>query len=168
MGSDSDLGVMQGAMQVLEELQVPYEVTVCSAHRSLERAVAYAQSARGRGLAVIIAGAGLAAHLPGVLAAATTLPVIGVPLVAGTLGGVDALYSIVQMPPGVPVAGVGIGNARNAGLLAAAILSIGDAEVATRLDALRTRQAEAVAARDARLQELGYRAYLEQQRGERR
>jgi len=129
MGSKSDEETMRKGAEVLEELGVGFEWTVSSAHRNPERTAAYAREAAGRGLKVLIAGAGLAAALPGVLAAHTTLPVIGVPIASGALNGVDALYAIVQMPPGVPVATVGIDNARNAAMLAAQILALSDEEV---------------------------------------
>ena len=121
------------AADILDELEIPYDVTVCSAHRNPDRTAAYASGAADRGLKTIIAGAGLAAALPGVIAAHTTLPVIGVPCASGPLQGVDALYAIVQMPPGVPVACVGIGNARNAAVLAAQIIALTDAALAARL-----------------------------------
>lgn len=124
MGSASDREKMSGAAEVLKEFGIPFEVRVISAHRSPDIAFEYARNARERGIEVIIAGAGGAAHLPGVLAALTTLPVIGVPINASPLNGVDSLYSIVQMPPGIPVATVGIDSSRNAGLLAVRILSI--------------------------------------------
>ena len=117
IGSDSDLPVMREAAAALEEFGVGHEIRISSAHRTPDETAEYAKSARKRGLKVIIAGAGGAAHLPGVLAASTTLPVIGVPIPTGHIGGIDALYSIVQMPGGIPVATVGIGNAKNAGLL---------------------------------------------------
>jgi 5-(carboxyamino)imidazole ribonucleotide mutase len=165
MGSDSDLAVMGGAVEVLAEFGVPHEVRVISAHRAPDRTAAYAQSARGRGIRVIIAGAGMAAALPGVVAALTPLPVIGVPLrsTSSGLDGADALYSTVQMPPGVPVATVGIGGAKNAAHLAVRILALSDADLADRLDDARQAMADAVAARDARLQEIGIAAYLHQQ-----
>jgi 5-(carboxyamino)imidazole ribonucleotide mutase len=141
MGSDSDWSTMRAASEALEELGVAHEVRVVSAHRTPEDMAQYAQSARSRGLRVIIAGAGGAAHLPGMVASYTTLPVVGVPVNITALAGVDALHSIVQMPAGVPVATVGIGNARNAGLLAARILSIADAALAQRLDELRVKMA---------------------------
>lgn len=144
MGSDSDVGVMKDAAQALGELEISYEVTVASAHRTPERAAEWARTARERGLKVIIAGAGAAAHLPGVLAAFTTLPVIGVPIDATPLKGVDALYAIVQMPPGIPVATVGINSARNAGLLAAEILATSDEALAQRLQASREAMAAKV------------------------
>jgi phosphoribosylaminoimidazole carboxylase PurE protein len=133
MGSQSDENTMQKAADILDELEIPYDVTVCSAHRNPDRTAAYASGAADRGLKTIIAGAGLAAALPGVIAAHTTLPVIGVPCASGPLQGVDALYAIVQMPPGVPVACVGIGNARNAAVLAAQIIALTDAALAARL-----------------------------------
>merc|ERR1719336_3565591 len=123
MGSDSDLPCMKEACDVLKEFGVPFQCTVVSAHRTPERMVKYARSAHGRGLRVIIAGAGGAAHLPGMVAALTILPVIGVPVKTSALSGVDSLYSIVQMPKGVPVATVAIGNAKNAGLLAVRMLA---------------------------------------------
>ena len=143
MGSQSDLPSMQGALDVLKELGIDYEMNVLSAHRAPERVREYGKSARDRGLEVIIAGAGGAAHLPGVLASWTTLPVIGVPLASGELKGVDALYSIVQMPSGVPVASVGIQGAKNAAYLAAAILGLKHEVVAAAYRAYRERLAGA-------------------------
>ena len=142
MGSKSDEPTMQKAADILDELGITYEVTVSSAHRNPDRTAEYARTAAGRGLKVIIAGAGLAAALPGVLAAHTTLPVIGVPCASGALNGVDALYAIVQMPPGVPVACVGIDNARNAAVLAAQILALADDGVRENLEAYKKRLAE--------------------------
>lgn len=133
MGSDSDMPVMEKAGTVLDRFDVAFEIEVMSAHRKPARVAEYASSAAERGLGVIIAGAGLAAHLPGVVAAHTTLPVIGVPLYQEALAGADALYSCVQMPPGVPVATVGIGNAKNAGVLAVQILAAGDDKLKARL-----------------------------------
>lgn len=133
MGSDSDLRVMQAAADVLEELQVPHEVTIVSAHRTPERLYEYARTAEERGLRVIIAGAGGAAHLPGMAASLSVLPVIGVPVNATAMQGEDALYSIAQMPAGVPVATVAIDNAANAGILAAQMLSTADDELRDRL-----------------------------------
>jgi phosphoribosylaminoimidazole carboxylase PurE protein len=144
MGSDSDAKIMKDAADVLKELGVSYEATVASAHRTPERAATWAKTAAERGVKVIIAGAGAAAHLPGVLAAFTTLPIIGVPIDATPLKGVDALYAIVQMPPGIPVATVGINSARNAGLLAAEILALSDPELAERLVAMRQSMAAKV------------------------
>jgi len=146
MGSRSDWPVMKGAKEVLEGFGVRCEVRVLSAHRSPEASCAYARAASSRGLGVLIAGAGGAAHLPGVLAAHTIVPVIGVPVANGPLAGVDALLAIVQMPRGIPVATVGIGRADNAGLLAVAMLGLGDPELRARLEAYRrdlTADAEA-------------------------
>lgn len=142
MGSDSDLPIMEKAAEVLREMGVPFEMDISSAHRLPDKTAEYARTARQRGIEVIIAGAGMAAHLAGVIAAHTTLPVIGVPLKAGALNGMDALYSTVQMPPGIPVATVAIDGARNAAYLACSILSIKYPEVAERLEAFRekTRQ----------------------------
>jgi 5-(carboxyamino)imidazole ribonucleotide mutase len=130
MGSDSDLEIMQEAAKILDEFKVPYEITVVSAHRTPERMFEYAKTARDRGLKVIIAGAGGAAHLPGMVASITTLPVIGVPVKLKNLEGMDSLLSIVQMPGGVPVATVAINNAKNAGLLAVQILATHDTHLA--------------------------------------
>ena len=140
MGSSSDEPTMQKGCAILDELQIPYDITVCSAHRNPDRTAEYARTAKARGLKVIIAGAGLAAALPGVIAAHTTLPVIGVPCASGALNGVDALYAIVQMPPGVPVATVGIDNARNAAVLAAQMLALSDADIQKRLQAYKDVQ----------------------------
>lgn len=137
MGSLSDEPTMQKGCAILDELQIPYDMIVCSAHRNPERTAEYASTAKARGLKVIIAGAGLAAALPGVIAAHTTLPVVGVPCASGALNGVDALYAIVQMPPGVPVATVGIDNARNAAVLAAQILALSDEGIQERLQAYK-------------------------------
>lgn len=151
MGSDSDYDQLVAAWQVLESLGVGYDVRVASAHRSPERVLALAQSARANGYGVVLAAAGGAAHLAGVIAAHTTLPVVAVPVVVGTLGGVDALLSAVQMPGGVPIASVGIGGARNAGFFAAAILSSSEPDVALRLEAFREQQARNVEQADARV-----------------
>jgi len=139
MGSDSDLPVMEKGAEVLKEMGVPYEIDISSAHRLPEKTADYAKTARERGIEVLIAGAGMAAHLAGVLAAHTTLPVIGVPLKSGALNGVDALYSTVQMPPGVPVATVGIDGAKNAAYLACEILSIKYPEIVKKLEDFRER-----------------------------
>jgi 5-(carboxyamino)imidazole ribonucleotide mutase len=161
MGSDSDLPTLQPAVQVLERFAVHCEVRVLSAHRTPLEMVAFAQQAAGRGLKVIIAGAGGAAHLPGMVAALTTLPVIGVPVQSKALSGVDSLHSIVQMPAGIPVATVAIGNGTNAGLLALQILATADAPLAAALAAYRAELHDQVVAKDARLQQLGSSAYLE-------
>jgi 5-(carboxyamino)imidazole ribonucleotide mutase len=145
-GSRSDFPVLEAAVAILDELGVPSELTVVSAHRTPDRLFSYAEGAAARGIRVIVAGAGGAAHLPGMLAAKTALPVIGVPIPTQDLGGLDSLLSIVQMPRGVPVATVAIGNATNAGLLAAAILALSDEALAARLGAWRARQTEAVIA----------------------
>jgi len=151
MGSDSDFDQTAPAWKVLESLDVTFEVIVASAHRSPERVVKLARGARESGFGVILAAAGGAAHLAGVLAAHSTLPVVAVPIAVGTLGGVDALLSAVQMPGGVPIASVGIGGARNAGYFAAAILASTDAGVAARLEAFREDQAKNVGDADARV-----------------
>jgi phosphoribosylaminoimidazole carboxylase PurE protein len=149
MGSDSDWEVMENAASFLANLNIPYEMTVSSAHRSPERTADYARSARGRGLRVIIAGAGAAAHLAGSIAALTTLPVIGVPLDSAALKGLDALLATVQMPAGVPVATMAIGTAgaKNAAILAAQILAVSDPEVADRLKQFKEDMASKVAAK---------------------
>ena len=151
MGSDSDLRVMQGASDVLTELRVEHEVRVISAHRTPEAMVDYARAAATRGLRVIIAGAGGAAHLPGMTASMTTLPVIGVPVPLDQLSGLDSLLSIVQMPAGIPVATVAIGNARNAGLLAARILAIADDELRGELERFADALADTVREKDEKL-----------------
>ncbi len=152
MGSDSDLPVMEDAIEALRELDIPHEVRIVSAHRTPDVLATYGQEAAARGLKVIIAGAGGAAHLPGMLAAFTTLPVIGVPVPIGNLQGIDALLSIVQMPKGVPVATVAIGNARNAGLLAARILATGDPALAERVAAAQQAMHDTVVEKDQRTQ----------------
>jgi 5-(carboxyamino)imidazole ribonucleotide mutase len=153
MGSDSDWPVMEPAATALREFGVPYEAHVVSAHRTPRRMLEYAETAAGRGLRVVIAGAGGAAHLPGMVAAATPLPVIGVPRPLDRLDGLDSLLSIVQMPAGVPVATVSIGGGRNAGLLAVRILAAGDPELRAAVERFQTGLAESVAARDATLQD---------------
>jgi 5-(carboxyamino)imidazole ribonucleotide mutase len=139
LGSASDLPVMEDGVTLLREMDVPFRMEISSAHRHPERTVSLAKEARSQGIEVIIAGAGLAAHLPGVIAAYTSLPVIGIPLQGGALAGVDALLSIVQMPKGVPVATVGINASKNAAILACQILGIKYPEVAARLDTLKER-----------------------------
>ena len=152
MGSDSDAETMSQAAAALDEFGVPYEFTVASAHRSPERTKQVITNSETNGAAVFIAGAGMAAHLPGVVASLTTKPVIGVPLASGALQGVDALYAIVQMPPGIPVASVSIGGARNAGVLAAQILATSDADLAARLKENRTAMADAVAKKSKKVE----------------
>lgn len=151
MGSDSDLPVMEKALDILDELGVAYEVHVASAHRTPERAVEIARGARERGVGVLISGAGGAAHLGGVLAAHTTLPVLGVPIETTPLRGFDALLATVQMPAGVPVAAMAVGaaGAKNAALFACAILALEDQELATRLEAYREKMAKSVEEKDA-------------------
>jgi 5-(carboxyamino)imidazole ribonucleotide mutase len=153
MGSDSDLPVMQGAVDVLTEFGIAREVRVVSAHRTPDLMYEYAHDAADRGLRVIIAGAGGAAHLPGMTASMTSLPVIGVPVPLQQLDGLDSLLSIVQMPDGIPVATVGVGKARNAGLLAVRILGAGDAALRARLDEHRAALDATVRAKDAKLRD---------------
>jgi 5-(carboxyamino)imidazole ribonucleotide mutase len=152
MGSASDWETMQSATDVLDKLSVPYEVRVVSAHRTPDLLFEYASTARSRGLEAIIAGAGGAAHLPGMLASVTTLPVIGVPVPLAKLDGLDSLLSIVQMPAGIPVATVSIGGARNAGLLAARILSTSDSGLATKLEQFAAGLEALVVEKNAKLQ----------------
>ena len=154
MGSDSDLPTMQEAGKILEEFAVPFEMRICSAHRTPDRLTRYARSAEERGIRVLIAGAGGAAHLAGVLAAQVILPVIGVPMESGPLNGLDALLSTVQMPGGIPVACVAVGRAgaRNAAILAVEILALSDAQLRQRLVEFRTRMAADVAAKDRQVQ----------------
>ncbi len=160
MGSDSDLPVMQDAAKVLDELGVPYELTVVSAHRTPERLVEYATTAEKRGLKVIIAGAGGAAHLPGMTAAMTVLPVIGVPVTTKAMKGIDSLLSIAQMPFGIPVATVAINGAKNAGLLAVSILALSDEALRARLQEFKDTQKEEVLTKAHALEEMSYEEYL--------
>ena len=159
MGSDSDLPVMSKAAEVLDEFGVSYEMHIISAHREPELFFEWARGAEERGIRVIIAGAGMAAHLPGMCAALFPLPVIGIPMHTTSLGGRDSLYSIVQMPSGIPVATVAIGGAKNAGLLALKILAVSDQDLLARLKDYSAKIADEVAAKDARLQKTGYREY---------
>jgi 5-(carboxyamino)imidazole ribonucleotide mutase len=161
MGSDSDLPTMQGAIAICESFEIAHEVAIVSAHRTPERMVEYAQQAHIRGLKVIIAGAGGAAHLPGMVAALTPLPVIGVPVASRHLQGVDSLYSIVQMPAGIPVATVAIGNAQNAGLLAVQMLASHQPELLERVLQYRQSLKETVMKKQTQLDGVGYRVYLE-------
>lgn len=153
MGSDSDWPTVEPAADVLTEFGIPFEVGVVSAHRTPEKMLDYAKTARSRGLEVLVACAGGAAHLPGMVAAATPLPVIGIPRALKNLDGLDSLLSIVQMPAGVPVATVSIDGAKNAGLLAARILASGDAEVADKMEAYQKDMAAAMEEKDARLRD---------------
>ncbi len=161
MGSDSDMPVMAKAADVLEELGISYEMTIISAHREPDVFFTYAKSAEEKGFKVIIAGAGMAAHLPGMCAAIFPLPVIGIPMHTTSLGGRDSLYSIVQMPSGIPVATVAIGGGANAGLLAAKILATSDEALLQRLKAYSSNLKQQVQGKDAKLQEQGYKAYLD-------
>ncbi len=161
MGSDSDLAIMKDAAEILSQFGVDYEITICSAHRLPEETFRYANSAIDRGLEVIIAGAGGAAHLPGVIAASTLLPVIGVPIQSGALAGVDALYAIVQMPRGIPVATVAINGSANAALLAVQMLAMENAALRQALQDYRREMAKAVLNKDRKLNQLGIKAYLE-------
>jgi 5-(carboxyamino)imidazole ribonucleotide mutase len=159
MGSDSDLPTMAEAIAICEQFHIPHEVAIVSAHRTPERMFEYAQTAHLRGLKVIIAGAGGAAHLPGMVAALTPLPVIGVPVITRTLQGVDSLYSIVQMPGGIPVATVAIGNAKNAGLLAVQILASHDPELLQKVQDYRENLQQSVLEKQHRLDQVGYKEY---------
>lgn len=159
MGSDSDLKVMSKAAEMLEELGIGYEITIISAHRQPDALIEWTRTAEDRDVKVIIAGAGMAAALPGMCAALYTLPVIGVPLSGKNLDGMDAVFSIMQMPPGVPVATVAIDGAKNAALLAAKILATSDAEILAKLKQYTLDMKEQVEAKDARLQEVGYKNY---------
>lgn len=163
MGSDSDLDIMQGAMNALNNLNISYEVRISSAHRVPEKTAILAKEAEEKGFFVIIAGAGLAAHLPGVLAAYSNIPIIGVPIKSGALNGIDALYSIVQMPKGIPVATVAINGAYNAGILAGQIIALFDKNVAERLRALRSEMAKEVEEKDKKLSDIGVKKYIENQ-----
>lgn len=165
MGSDSDLPVMRGAGDLLEELGVRFELTIVSAHRTPERLYEYARTAVDRGIRVIIAGAGGAAHLPGMVASMTSLPVVGVPVRTSSLNGLDSLLSIVQMPAGIPVATVAINNARNAALLAARILSIADAKLRKRLEHYANELRDQVVGKAETLEREGYESYLASMQG---
>lgn len=162
MGSDSDLNVMNEAVEVLEELGVAHETTIVSAHRTPDRLVTYAKEASNNGVHVIIAGAGGAAHLPGMVASMTHLPVIGVPVKSKTMSGIDSLYSIVQMPPGVPVATVAINGARNAGILAAQIIGVHDKAIADAVMKFKSDMEEVVLNKAEKLEDMGSNAYLNQ------
>ena len=162
MGSDSDMPVMSKAADILEKLGIDYEMRIISAHREPDVFFEYAKTAEEKGFKVIIAGAGMAAHLPGMCAAIFPLPVIGVPMSGKNLDGQDALYSIVQMPPGIPVATVAIDGGMNAAILAARMLAVSDPELLDRLKAYTTEMKETVQGKDAKLQEIGHKAYMEQ------
>lgn len=162
IGSDSDLPIMKQATDMLDRFGLSYEIIISSAHRAPDKTTEYARTAVERGLAVIIAAAGVAAHLPGVIAACTPLPVIGVPIKSGALSGVDALYSIVQMPAGIPVATMAINGAKNAAILAAQIIGATDPAVREKVVRYKEELARAVEDKARRLQELGVNGYLEQ------
>ena len=163
MGSDSDLPVMQDAAKVLEELGIASEVHTLSAHRTPDAVVEYVTKSEAGGYKVFICGAGGAAHLAGVVAAHTALPVIGVPIMNKTAAGVDALFSTVQMPPGIPVATVAINGAKNAGILAAQIIGAGDPNILQNVRTFKEKMAKDIAAKDQKLQEKGFKKYLEDQ-----
>ena len=159
MGSDSDMPVMAKAAEILDEFGISYEMRIISAHREPEEFFEFANTAEEKGFKVIIAGAGMAAHLPGMCAAIFPMPVIGIPMHTTSLGGRDSLYSIVQMPSGIPVATVAINGGANAGILAAKILATGDKELLDKLKAYKASLKDSVVAKDARLQEVGYKNY---------
>lgn len=159
MGSDSDLSVMSKAAEVLDEFGISYEMHIISAHREPDLFFEWAKGAEARGIKVIIAGAGMAAHLPGMCAALFPMPVIGIPMHTTSLGGRDSLYSIVQMPSGIPVATVAIGGGKNAGILAAKILAVSDSALLGRLKEFSAKMAADVEKKDARLQDAGYKNY---------
>ena len=159
MGSDSDLAVMKQAAEILEQFGITYDMTILSAHREVDEFFTYAKSAEEKGYKVIIAGAGMAAHLPGMCAAIFPLPVIGVPMHTTSLGGRDSLYSIVQMPSGIPVATVAINGGKNAGILAAKMLAMSDPQLLQKVKEYKESLKEEVKAKDARLQEVGYQNY---------
>ena len=161
MGSDSDMPVMAKVADILEELGISYEMTIISAHREPDVFFEYAKSAEEKGFKVIIAGAGMAAHLPGMCAAIFPMPVIGIPMHTSSLGGRDSLYSIVQMPSGIPVATVAINGGANAGLLAAKILAVSDEALLAKLKEYSKNLKEQVQFKDAKLQEQGYKTYLD-------
>ncbi len=162
MGSDSDLPVMQEAAKILDEFGIKYELTIVSAHRTPERMFTYAKKAHTNGIKVIIAGAGGSAHLPGMVASLTHLPVIGVPVQSKSLAGIDSLYSIVQMPPGVPVATVAINGALNAGLLASQILSLNNSSLSKKLISYKKNLDKTVKTKAGKLERVGHKKYLNQ------
>ncbi len=161
MGSDSDLPVMSEAAKILEEFNVKYEMTVVSAHRTPDKLYKYATTAKERGIKIIIAGAGGSAHLPGMTAAMTTVPVIGVPIKTKTMEGMDSLLSIIQMPPGIPVATVAINAGKNAGLLAMQILALSDKSLDGQIVTFREKMNSEVMAKGDKLSEIGFKKYLE-------
>lgn len=160
MGSDSDLPIMQDAAKVLDEFKIPYELTVVSAHRTPKRLYEYARSAVDRGLKIIIAGAGGSAHLPGMVASLTSLPVIGVPIKTKSLDGLDSLLSIVQMPPGIPVATVAVNGAKNAGILAASIIGANDSKILKKVLEYKEKIKKEVLDKAEKLEKVKYKKYL--------
>lgn len=164
MGSDSDLPVMQEAAVILDQFKVEYELTIVSAHRTPDRLVDYGKNAHLRGIGVIIAGAGGAAHLPGMIAAFTHLPVIGVPVKSNNMSGLDSLYSIVQMPPGVPVATVAINGSKNAGILAAQILGVYNQTIAEQVMSFKNEMNQEVLDKATLVEEVGFQQYLERKK----
>lgn len=160
MGSDSDIEVMSGAAKILDEFKIPYELTIVSAHRTPKRLYDYASSAKQRGIKVIIAGAGGSAHLPGMVASLTPLPVIGVPIKTKNLDGLDSLLSIVQMPPGIPVAAVAINGAKNAGILAASIIGANDKNILNKVFKYKTKLKGTVLKKAEKLEKIKYKKYL--------
>ena len=167
MGSKSDLPIMKEAADFLEEMQIPFEITVASAHRTPDRALKYAETAAARGIKIIIGGAGGAAHLPGVVAAITTLPVIGVPIIStNSWGGIDSMLSIVQMPPGIPVATVGLNAARNAGILAVRILAVSDKALADKMKVFQKSLGEKVLQTTKDFDNLGFKFQVNYVAGE--
>lgn len=162
MGSDSDMQIMAQAADFLQKMGIEFEMKIISAHREPDVFIEWASKAKERGIGVIVAGAGKAAHLPGMCASLFTLPVIGVPIRTSDLGGVDSLYSIVQMPPGVPCATVAINGGKNAGILAAKILAVSDETLFEKLETYKREMRDEVIKKDERLQEIGYEAYLKQ------
>lgn len=160
MGSDSDLPVMQGAAEILQKLKISFELSIVSAHRTPQRLAEYGTTAAKKGFKVIIAGAGGAAHLPGMLASFSSLPVVGVPVKSSNLSGVDSLYSIVQMPPGVPVGTMAINGAANAGLFAAQIIGASDAKVRARIDKYKKDLEKSVLEKADKIEKIGFEKYL--------
>ena len=160
MGSDSDLPIMQEAAKVLDEFEIPYELTIVSAHRTPKRMFEYAKSSQKRGIRFIIAGAGGAAHLPGMIASFTPLPVIGVPIETKALSGLDSLLSIVQMPPGIPVATVAINGAKNAGILTASIIGANDKNILSKISKYKNSLKNIVIEKAKKLEKIGYKKYL--------
>ncbi|OGD93727.1 5-(carboxyamino)imidazole ribonucleotide mutase [Candidatus Curtissbacteria bacterium RIFCSPHIGHO2_01_FULL_41_44] len=162
MGSDSDLEIMVDTAKIFDELEIPYEISILSAHRTPEETAKYAKNAKAKGIKVLIAAAGGAAALPGSVAAATTLPVIGVPIKAKSMEGLDSLLSIVQMPPSVPVATVGVNSAKNAGLLAAQMIALGDSKIAGKVAEYKDKVKKEVLAKNSKLQKIGWDKYLKE------